>query len=91
MSYLSEGWVKYYRYNCVEGFIDIWKGDSYSNPNDIEKQQLSLNSIDTYFRLNGGEWIRRDKIFRRSTPEPLLGELSKWNTAVEIWETYKDI
>jgi hypothetical protein len=29
---LQEGWVKYSRFNCTEGCIDIWSGDCADNP-----------------------------------------------------------
>lgn len=57
METLEEGWVKFRRFNCKEGYIDIWMGDSINDPNRQHKHQMQLNSITQYFRLNSGEWF----------------------------------
>ena len=32
---LEEGWVKFTRIHCKEGYIDRWMGDCINNPNNI--------------------------------------------------------
>ena len=40
IEWLLEGWVKFRRHNCKEGFIDVWHGDSVDNPCVLEKVVL---------------------------------------------------
>ena len=49
VNYFSEGWVKFNRIQCKEGYIDRWIGDCINNPNSISKSQLQLNSFAEYF------------------------------------------
>lgn len=83
---LSEGWVKFNRYPCKEGYIDRWIGDCIDNPNSVSKSQLKLNSFAEYYRLDG-EWIPNhdfDRIFFHQ-----MLELRNQFTALEIWDAYK--
>lgn len=54
----TEGWVKFSRYQCKEGFIDRWMGDVADNPNLPNKSTVALNAFSQWFRLNGkGAWV----------------------------------
>jgi hypothetical protein len=81
--FLEEGWVKFRRHQCKEGFIDYWMGDSINNPNESTKSRLQLNSSTAYFRLNGGKWINRREFSSEIHTYLLL--LSDECTATEIW------
>lgn len=54
---MKEGWVDFVRYYTNEGFIDRCICDSINDPNNINKSSLSLNSINTWYRFNNGNWI----------------------------------
>lgn len=83
---LEEGWVKFERTFCKEGYIDRWTGDSIDDPNKPQRHQLKLNSFHTYWRLNDGKWI--GDIWSRDTEVYLmLKEFSETHTAQEIWES----
>lgn len=84
----QEGWVKFVRYHCEEGFIDVWTGNGLSNPNLPEPNNISAG-IKTYFRLNGiEEWKERIHYFK-DDPIGMLNIGSDWNTANEIWNYCK--
>jgi hypothetical protein len=81
---IEEGWLKFTRIHCKEGFIDRWMGDCINHPNNPEKSRLQLNMMVTYYRLNGGEWIS-DRDFGRSILITLL-PMGEEFTAQEIWD-----
>lgn len=83
----EEGWVKFIRFNCKAGHIDKWFGDMIDNPNNPKENNLSLNSSDSYFRLNDKEWINRDEFDR--TFQLIIAEMCNDFNAEEIWNTYK--
>lgn len=80
----KEGWVQFMRIPCKKGFIDRWMGDVADNPNNEKRSQQHLNTITTYFRLNGkGKWAsQRD--FKKSVSME-IGLNIKNSTAEEIW------
>ena len=81
---LEEGWVKFRRFYCVEGHIDIWFGDSAHNPNTLEQPRLNLNSFAAYVRLNGeGLWYYNG--YRRGL-QGFTAEMSEVATSKEIWD-----
>ena len=86
VNYLSEGWVKFNRIQCKEGYIDRWIGDCINNPNSINKSQLQLNSFAEYYRLDG-EWLPKHE-FDRMFYHQIL-ELRNQFTAREIWDAYR--
>lgn len=86
VNYLSEGWVKFNRIQCKEGYIDRWIGDCINNPNSISKSQLQLNSFAEYYRLDG-EWLPKHE-FDRMFYHQIL-ELRNQFTAQEIWDAYR--
>lgn len=52
-------WVEFLRLPCLEGYIDMWRGDCAQNPNNETRLGYNLNSFATYFRLSGTlEWVR---------------------------------
>ena len=81
---LEEGWVKFTRWHCKEGYLDIWTGDCINNPNNPTKSQWQLNSFASYWRCNSGEWIS-DKDLGRSEVFALL-QMGEEFTAKEIWD-----
>jgi hypothetical protein len=84
---LQEGWVKFRRIYCKDGFIDHWIGNSANDPNELEPSNISL-SIISYFRLNGtGEW--KERMWFKEDPIGMLNVGSEWNTAEEIWNYCK--
>jgi hypothetical protein len=83
---ITEGWVKFIRKTYVDGgTIDRWCGDCIDNPNSIKKSNLQLNSIVTYYRLNGGEWIPSRELFKMEIHWPMTDL-----TAKMIWENCYD-
>jgi hypothetical protein len=79
-----EGWVKFQRFTCKEGYIDRWVGDCIDDPNRSTKNNIHLNTMATYFRLNGeGLWIHRRDF---NNPEVYIGEFKDDYSAKEIWE-----
>ena len=86
VNYLSEGWVKFNRIPCKEGYIDRWIGDCINNPNSVSKSQLQLNSFAEYYRLEG-EWMPKHE-FDRLFYHQIL-ELRNQFTAQEIWYAYR--
>ena len=83
MNYIQEGWVKFTRTECKEGFIDVWTGDCADNPNNKHKNRWNLNSFKTYMRLNGeGKWIEPD---RRAVKSFIL-DFKDFLTAEEIFK-----
>lgn len=86
--YMEEGWVKFFRYYCKEGFIDKWIGDCIDDPNNSSKSHINLNSFATFYRLNGkGKWVKRDNY--RVDLLVLINSNAKKCTAEEIWEYYQ--
>lgn len=80
---LEEGWVKFTRYNCTDGCIDIWTGDCVDNPNNDNKSRLNLNAFATFVRLNGnGRWYPND--YRKGI-RGFTMEMCQVATSVEIW------
>jgi hypothetical protein len=81
---IEEKWFTFSRFNCTEGCIDIWMGDSYHNPNSDIRPVWCLNSFRTYIRLNGeGEWY--PNTFRKGV-NGFTAEMSEVSTSQEIWE-----
>ena len=84
---LQEGWVKFSRYHCTEGYIDIWLGDSSDNPNRDIKSHWYLNSFNTYIRLNGeGRWFPNG--YRKGVKR-FTSEMGVVTTSQEIWDELK--
>lgn len=87
MESIVEGWVKFSRQKCVEGFIDVWYGDCADNPNNERKSHWNLNGFATYIRLDGGEWFPT----RFRGIKGFTIEMSEVSTSKEIWaEIYKE-
>ena len=83
VEFLQEGWVRFRRHNCKEGFIDVWQGDSIDNPNNAEECRINLNSISVWIRCNNSEWISvRDLTKRHYLP---YLDMAEEFTAEEIW------
>jgi hypothetical protein len=61
---LEEGWVRFTRVYCLDGYIDRWIGDAGSNPNNPKRNQWSLNSFSQWFRFNGGKWMADSELGR---------------------------
>ena len=81
---IQEGWVKFSRFNCTEGCIDIWYGDCAHNPNDKIEPKWCLNSFATFIRLNGeGEWFPNE--YRKGI-KGFTGEMCEVLTSQEIWD-----
>lgn len=84
---LEEGWVKFTRIYCKEGFIDVWTGDAYHNPNDKVKSKWCINSFAVYVRLNGeGEWVKP----KTRTIRGYIEDCKDNTTAKEIFKTLTD-
>jgi len=81
---LEEGWVKFMRVHCKEGWLDRWMGDCINDPNKPTKHQMQLNSFACYWRCNNGAWVS-DREIGRSEIHTLL-EMGEEFTAKEIWE-----
>jgi hypothetical protein len=82
--HLEEGWVKFSRFNCTEGCIDIWYGDCAHNPNSKEQPRWNLNAFSTFIRLNGeGKWYSNE--YRKGI-NGFTGEMSETKTSQEIWD-----
>lgn len=81
---MREGWVNFQRHKTIEGFIDIWMGDSADDPNKPNKSHSLLNSSAYYYRLNGkGLWYnRRDFI---NNIHQLIYQLKDEYSADDIW------
>ncbi|PCJ92268.1 MAG: hypothetical protein COA50_15670 [Flavobacteriaceae bacterium] len=85
MGTLEEGWVKFRRFSCKEGFIDRWRGDCIDDPNLNFENKLNLNSGTTFFRLNGQDkWINQEDLNRRFVNH--VPEYALIFSAKEIWE-----
>lgn len=79
-------WVTYMRHPFKEGFIDMWVGDAANNPNEGTKNDYSLGSFTSFYRLNGkGEWVNRKFFSQNPLEDPF--EI-KFKTAEEIWNKY---
>lgn len=79
-----EGWVKFSRFHCTEGSIDIWYGDCACNPNSEIEPRWYLNSFATFIRLNGqGLWYPNG--YRKGI-KGFVGEMAIAFTSQEIWE-----
>lgn len=84
MERLQENWVKFSRYNCIEGFIDIWRGDCADNPNKETKSRWNLNSFITYIRKdNDVSWTECN--YRRGGLNSFVSDMSQVATSDEIW------
>jgi hypothetical protein len=83
---MKEGWVEFIRFQCLEGYIDVWIGDVIDNPNLPEKNRMHLNATTKYFRLNTGEWIR-DRKFHPGF-FIALRNAAETETSTAIWEEY---
>ncbi len=81
---LEEGWVKFIRIDCKEGWIDRWIGDCINNPNNPVKARINLNSSVTYYRCNVGQWVI-DRDLGRSQILELLSMREEF-TSIEIWD-----
>jgi hypothetical protein len=86
--HLSEKWYKFIRFHCKEGYIDVWSGDSYNDPNNDEKGYFNLNTTSYYVRLNDGIWLSEYENFKRGFHLELI-ELHQEFTAQEIWNSYE--
>jgi hypothetical protein len=82
--HLEEGWVKFIRIHCKEGWIDRWIGDCINDPNNPTKNKINLNSSITYYRCNNKKWII-DKHLGGSKILTLLTMREEF-TAKEIWD-----
>ena len=80
---IQEDWVKFSRYDCIEGTIDIWTGDCADNPNNKNQSRWCLNSFSTFIRLNSDEWVECE--YRRGV-NGFVAEMSEVATAQEIWK-----
>jgi hypothetical protein len=88
MEYLFEGWVKFVRIKCKKGCIDKWTGDCINDPNNETKNNLNLNSMDWYYRLNGtGKWINKRE-FKEDLQVWALN-LCDTESAIDIWNALK--
>lgn len=68
----TEGWVKFSRYQCKEGFIDHWIGDMADNPNLETQSPTVMRAFHQYFRLNG-----KDKWFGAYDLNPVYMDIIK--------------
>lgn len=84
---LEEGWVKFKRLHCAEGWIDIWRGDSADDPNRMTPRPFNLNSTSTWYRLNESLW-RGSRDFTPEFHHDIL-EYGEEFTAAEIY--YDDL
>jgi len=66
------------------GYVDRWIGDCINHPNNETKHQWQLNSFDTYYRLNGGEWVNDREIGRDIYIN--LQQFREEFSADEIWD-----
>ena len=82
---IKEGWITFYRYPCVEGYIDRWFGDSANNPNHSEKKKRDSNT-DEYFRIGNSKWYNRNHFYKGFTKN--IDKLKYAFTAKEIWKNY---
>ena len=83
--YLKEKWFTHIRFYCKEGVIDRWMGDAINNPNNDTKSNMQLNSVATFWRLNGvGEWIHNTEIRQIYS---LLVQFKDIATSDEIWQS----
>lgn len=80
---MIEGWVEFKRFECKEGTIDVWMGDSADNPNNKIQSNWHLNSFTKFFRLNNGEWIHGNELIRGEIMDLL--EMFEQFTSDEIW------
>lgn len=87
VEFISEGWVRFRRIYCREGFIDSWQGDSINDPNNESKSNLQLNSFTTYYRLNGGGLWCNKRDFSRDFLECVFA-FSPDYPAKEIWDVH---
>lgn len=83
--YIEEGWVRFRRFACKEGHIDVWMGDASCNPNDEERPYYNLNSSATYLRCNGSKWIHRRDLKHKGNYFYYL-DMGDEFTADEIWQ-----
>lgn len=82
--YLKEKWFTHIRFYCKQGVIDRWMGDCINDPNNDTKSNMQLNSIATYWRLNGvGDWVNSRDM---RDIYGLLVEFKDIATADEIWQ-----
>ena len=79
---LQEGWIKFTRWYCKEGYLDRWIGDSINNPNNENQHQMCLNSMVSYWRC-GGEWVNSKELSKNILS---LLDLREDFTAKEIWD-----
>lgn len=84
MEFIEEGWTKFKRFRCKEGFIDKWTGDMADSPNRDKKSPIHLNSFTSYYRLNGDNgWFHKES-FMPEIQQDIL-QLRLDFTAYEIW------
>lgn len=83
----QEGWVKFTRFCCKEGFIDRWVGDVINNPNYEKESNYQLNTFAEFYRFNGGKWIHRCEFKRALFSD--MKEVFDLFTADEILEAYR--
>lgn len=81
---IEEGWVKFKRYPCKEGHIDVWSGDQSCDPNKPERPHFNLNTQTTYLRCNGSLWINKADLKLKKHYTSILFVRTEF-TAVEIW------
>ena len=84
--YITEGWVKFLRNYCKEGFIDVWIGDSIDNPNNENESQEKLNSNSRAYRLNGiGKWKTDFSYSEKHSLDGFINIMRDNCSAEEIW------
>ena len=60
---LKEKWFTFRRIQCIEGSVDMWTGDQADDPNREYQSHIHLNSISTWFRLDGkGLWVHAENL-----------------------------
>jgi len=80
---LSEGWVKFIRIFCLKGYIDKWVGDTINNPNNEDINNVQLNSMSIFYRLNNKtKWINEHEFNKLNN---LIISFNKSKSANDIW------
>ena len=83
---LSEGWVKFRRYKCKQGYIDKWVGDCINNPNSETESKMQLNSFAEYYRFNNTEWYSKHS-FKNNFFKSMIEE-REFFSSEEIFKNY---
>ncbi len=80
---LQEGWVKFTRFYCKEGWIDQWVGDCADDPNRPIKSFYSLNAFSTCWRAKGTKWFPE---LNKGHLHIKLDKYAQEYTSDEIWQ-----